>query len=344
MKVTKELKIGVVAILSIGFLVAGINFLKGNSFFGGDKVYYAYFPNTAGVTTATSVFVNGVVVGKVLGIDLTNDIDSNKKVLISFNINDSNFKIPKESIIQAGAVDLLSKGLIIFPNYQKNEFYSPKDYMQGVVTIDLMTEVKQYADPMVQKIQAAIGSLDKFIQSVSAFWDSTASSELEGSLIEIKMAVHKLGSAANQIEGLVATEKVKLSKIFTNVESITSNLERSNAQITAILGNAKNFTDDLVSADFKGTIEAAKGTLLKFNTVLDDANNGNGTLGKLLKDEQLYNELNNTNKRLQNLVDDVSAHPERYIHFSVFGAKHKGVPLTKEEETQLKIILNNQNK
>ncbi len=343
MKVTKELKIGVVAILSIGFLVAGINFLKGNSFFGGDKVYYAYFSNTAGVTNATSVYVNGVIIGKVLTVNLTDESEEGKRVLIEFNISDKNFRIPKGSIIQAGAVDLLSKGLVILPNYEKKEYYEPNSYIVGEVTADLMSEVKQYADPMVQKIQTAIGSLDKFIQSVSTFWDSTATSEVEGSLIEIKSAIHKLGNAATQIEGLVASERIKLSKIFTNVESITSNLEKSNSQIASILGNAKTFTDDLVSADFKGTIDAAKATLNKFNSLLDDANSGNGTLGKLLKDEQLYNELNITNKRLQNLVDDISAHPERYIHFSVFGAKTKGVPLTKEEERQLKTILNNQN-
>ncbi len=339
MKITKELKIGVITILSIVFLVAGINFLKGNSFFGGDDAYYAYFPNTSGVTAATSVHVDGVVVGKVLEVKWTGNKDIHKRVLIKFNIQDKSFKIPKGSIIQAGAVDLLSKGIIIIPDYTSTTYFTPESYLQGVVAIDLIAEVKQYADPMVQKVQAALSSLDKFINSVSAFWDTTATSEVEGSLKEIKSAIHKLGNAATQIEGLVASERIKLSKIFSNVESITSNLERSNKEITSIIGNAKTFTDDLVSSDFKGTIEAAKGTLTKFNAILDDANAGNGTLGKLLKDEQLYNELNITNQRLQNLVDDISAHPERYIHFSVFGTKTKGVPLTKEEEKQLKTLL-----
>lgn len=341
MKITKELKIGIVAVLSIAFLVAGINFLKGNSFLGGDDVYYAYFPNTAGVTAATSVHVNGVVVGKVLEVKLTQSSDLNRRVLMKFNIQDENFKIAKGSVIQAGAVDLLNKGIIIFPKYDTNDFHTPNTYLQGVVSVDILAEVKEYADPMVQKIQAALGSLDRFINSVSAFWDTTATSEVEGSLKEIKMAIHKLGNAASQIEGLVASERVKLSKIFSNVESITANLEKSNAQIAGIIGNAKTFTDELVTADFKGTIDEAKATLNKFNRLLDDANSGTGTLGKLLKDEQLYNELNLTNKKLQGLVEDISVHPERYIHFSVFGAKTKGVPLTKQEEEQLKTILNN---
>lgn len=64
MKISKEIKTGVIAIVAIGLLVAGVNFLKGNSFFGGDEVYYAYFPNSGGVAVAGSVMVNGVPVGK----------------------------------------------------------------------------------------------------------------------------------------------------------------------------------------------------------------------------------------------------------------------------------------
>jgi phospholipid/cholesterol/gamma-HCH transport system substrate-binding protein len=38
-------------------------------------------------------------------------------------------------------------------------------------------------------------------------------------------------------------------------------------------------------------------------------------------------------------VDDIQMHPERYIHFSVFGAKTKGVPLSPAEEQKLRLML-----
>lgn len=340
MKISKEIKTGIISIAAIALLVAGVNFLKGNSFFGGDDVYYVYFPNTAGVTPATSVVVNGVVVGKVLEVELKGGKNLNKQVMMTFNIQDDNFKIPKGSTIQAGGLDLLTKGLTILPNDDLSKgYYKPGDKMQGVVTIDITSQLKTAVDPIVQKVQTALGSIDKFINQVSAFWDTTATGELNETMKELQIAIRKLGNVAGEVEGLVASEKVKLSRIFSNVEGITSNLEKSNQQITDILGNAKKLSDDLVSADFKGTIAAAKNTLEKFNGVLDGVNNGEGTLGKLLSDDQLYNELNLTNQRLQNLVEDLQAHPERYIHISVFGAKSKGVPLSPAEERQLKQLL-----
>lgn len=343
MKISKELKTGVISILAIGLLIAGINFLKGNSFFGGDDVYYVYLSESGGVAPATSVYVNGVVVGKVLEIKLTGKKEANRKVLMKFNIQDRDFKIPKGSNIHSGSVDLLSKGLIIVPAESFSEYHKPNDYIQGNLSSSLISEVKEYADPLIASVQSAISNLDKFIVSVSAFWDTTANSELRETFNELQVSLKKFGNVATELEGLMVNEKAKLSKIFSNVESITSNLQKSNDKIDGILGNAKTFTDDLVTADFKGTVEAAKNTLNKFNTMLESATKGEGTLGKLLKDDQLYNELNTTNQRLQNLVEDIEKHPERYIHFSVFGAKTKGVPLSPSEERKLKQILDSTN-
>ncbi|MDG1148164.1 MAG: MlaD family protein, partial [Crocinitomicaceae bacterium] len=69
MKISKELITGAIVILAIGLLVAGVNFLKGNSFFGGDDLYYAYFPNSGQLAPASPVTLNGVSVGKVMSVD-----------------------------------------------------------------------------------------------------------------------------------------------------------------------------------------------------------------------------------------------------------------------------------
>lgn len=343
MKISKEFKTGIISVLAIGLLITGVNFLKGNSFFGGDDIYYVYLSESGGVTPATSVYVNGVIVGKVLDVSLTDKKEDNKKVLMKFSIQDRNFKIPKGSNIHPGSIDFLSKGLIIIPTQDVKGYYSPNDYIQGDLSSSLIAEVKQYADPLISSIESAVSNIDKFIVSFQAFWDTTANSELKMTLVELRQTIHKFGNVADQVDGLVASEKNKLSKILANVESITGNIQKSNDKIEGILGNFKTLSDELVTADFKGTITEAKTTLNKFNTLLESANNGEGTLGKLMKDDQLFNELNTTNQRIQNLVEDIEKHPERYIHFSVFGAKTKGVPLSPSEERKLKQLLDTTN-
>ncbi len=340
MKLKKEYKAGIIAILAIGLLVTGINFLKGFSFFGGDDVYTAYFPDSGGLGASTSVYVNGVIVGKVISVDYNLKGDSLQKVKVVFTIEADDLKLPKSSIVETGSVDLLNKGLIIHLGADLSKgYYSEKDAIQGGVLLDIMGQIKSYANPVLQKVQSLIGNVDKAITSLQGFWDTTATSEIKSSLQSLKTAIKKFDRIAGDVESLVATEKVKLSKIMSNIESITGNLKASNEKVTKMLGNVEKITDDLVSADFKKVITNANSTIEKINAAFDQIQSGNGTLGKLLKDDKLYNELVQTNKSLQGLVDDLEKHPERYIHFSVFGAKTKGVPITSKDEIKLRNLL-----
>jgi phospholipid/cholesterol/gamma-HCH transport system substrate-binding protein len=340
MTISKELKTGIIAIFAIALLVLGVNFLKGNSFFGGDDVYYAYFSNSGGVVGSSSVIVNGVEVGKVLKVELTQEKDSSKRVLISFNIQDDNFRIPRSSKVEVGALDFFTKGMIIEPGSDLSKgFYNPGDKIQGVVSVDIISQVKSYVEPINQKLQKMMNSVDGVIGSISAFWDTTATSSLEGSMQEVKIAIKRFGNVAIEVEGMVQSEKVQLHNILRNVDEITTNLKLSNDKITAIVGNTKKITDDLVTADFKTVIGDAQKTIKTMNDLMKNASEGKGTLGMLLNDQKLYDELVNTNKELQNLVNDLQLHPERYVHFSVLGAKTKGVPITKIEEKKLRKLL-----
>lgn len=340
MKISKEVKTGVIAIISIVLLVTGVNFLKGNSFFGGDDVYYGYFPNSGGVAPASSIVLNGVPIGKVLKVEYIPNNPPNKQVKISFNIQVKDIKIAKGSVLKVGSVDLFNKGILLtLGTDYKNGFYKPGDEIIGISAQDMMEQVQAYADPIAQNMQAVLIKVDRFLTSFSSFWDNSATSELEGSMKEVKLAINRLGNVAYEVENLVMSEKIQLSRIFNNLESITNNLKSSNDKITSIVGNVKTISDDMVTADFKGVIGNASKTISMLNTALEDTTNGKGTLGLLLKDESLYRELEKTNKEVQELVQDIELHPERYIHVSLLGAKTKGVQLTEPEERKLRKLL-----
>lgn len=340
MRFSKEIKAGLIAIFAISFLVAGVNFLKGNSFFGGDRIYYAYFPNSGQIAPSNNVTLNGVIVGKVMTIEYVGTNPPDKKVKIGFSISEKNIQIPKGSRIEIGSLDLLNKGMLLYLNHDLSKGYiKPGETIQGSLSADMISQVKTYADPIAQKVQAMMNSVDKMVGSLSAFWDNTATSEIEGSMRDVKLAIRKLGAVAGQLEELVAEEKIKFDNILNNVENITYNLKKSNDQITAIIGNSKKITDDVLSSDYKAVISEAKQTLKSFNDVLVQIKNEEGSIGLLLNDKQLYNELVTTNKDLQNLVKDLQKNPNRYVHLSVFGSKVKGTQLSPKDEKKLKKIL-----
>jgi phospholipid/cholesterol/gamma-HCH transport system substrate-binding protein len=340
LKIGKELKVGLIAVFAIVLLVVGINFLKGYSLFGGDDTYYAYFPNSASLMVSNDVTLNGVVIGKVLEIDNIPQNPINRRVRIKFSISDDNIKLPKGTLVELGNIDIIKKGLIInYPTKVGNNYYSSGQEIPGKMTGDMFSQVKQYADPISQKIQLLVLHIDSLVNSVSGVFNKDGTADIVSSIRELKLTVKSIGELAQEAKFFVVEEKIKFAKIMENVENITLNLKKSNDAITTVLGNAKKITDDLVSADFKGTILEAQTTLKKLNFALEDINQGKGTFGKLIKDEKLYTELIETNNELQELVDDLQANPQRYIHISAFGRKNKGVELTNKQELKLKRIL-----
>ena len=337
MKLSKEIKAGFIAVSAIVLLVVGINFLKGYSLLGGDDTFYAYFPNSGQVMVSGNVTLNGVIIGKILKIQNVPSNPENRRVKIKFSISESDIDLPKGTIIELGSLDLLTKGLIVnYPDQFKSGYYRPGDEIPGKMSADMFSQVKQYADPISQKLQSLILHIDGMVNSLSGVFDENGSNDITASIKELRITIKKIGDLSSEIQGFVGQEKAQFSKIMDHVESITSNLKKSSDEVSAIIGNTKKISDDLVTADFKGTILEAQTTLKKFNFMLEDVNKGSGTLGKLIHDEKLYNELVETNNELQELVDDLQAHPERYVHLSVIGGKSKGLQLTGKQEGKLK--------
>jgi phospholipid/cholesterol/gamma-HCH transport system substrate-binding protein len=337
LKLSKEIKAGFIAVSAIVLLVVGINFLKGYSLLGGDDTFYAYFPNSGQVMVSGNVTLNGVIIGKILDIQNVPTNPEKRRVKIKFSISESGIDLPKGTIIELGSLDLLTKGLIVnYPDHLKSGYYRPGDEIPGKMSADMFSQVKQYADPISQKLQSLILHIDGMVNSLSGVFDENGSSDITASIKELRITIKKIGDLSTEIQGFVGQEKAQFSKIMNHVESITSNLKKSSDEVSAIIGNTKKISDDLVTADFKGTILEAQTTLKKFNFMLEDVNKGSGTLGKLIHDEKLYNELVETNNELQELVDDLQAHPERYVHLSVIGGKSKGLQLTGKQEGKLK--------
>jgi hypothetical protein len=65
MKISNELKVGLLAVAAIFILIIGFNFLKGQSVFSKPFILYARFPNIGSLEKSNLVKINGLDVGTV---------------------------------------------------------------------------------------------------------------------------------------------------------------------------------------------------------------------------------------------------------------------------------------
>jgi len=64
-KISKEVKVGLFALVGIIVFILGLNFLMGYSFFKKYARYHVVYTNSGGVIKSTQVMINGFKIGQV---------------------------------------------------------------------------------------------------------------------------------------------------------------------------------------------------------------------------------------------------------------------------------------
>ena len=86
MKISKEFRVGLLAVISITILYLGFNFLKGIDFFSPNNTYYAVYDNIDGLNISNPVMINGFAVGRVSDIEILQA--RGNQLLVSLDVKD----------------------------------------------------------------------------------------------------------------------------------------------------------------------------------------------------------------------------------------------------------------
>ena len=318
MKITRELKTGVVAILIIALFIWGYNFLKGMNIFDGPlKTYYTEYNNVQGLNTASVVTINGVEVGKVISINFNNDEAKKGQLIVEFSI-ENDFEFSKNSIAKIYSASLMGgKSLAIVPSYE-GEIAKPGDFLPGEIESDIFSSVTEKLNPLQAKVENVIVSADSLMTGLTDVLDVKSRRNLKASIVELNQTISNFKDISESVNVLIKNNDDKLAKTLTNTEEITKNLSK--------------LSDSLVDANLGATFKNLEQTIASLNIMLSNVEKGNGTLGKLMTDDKMYLNLTNASKELEELLNEMKLHPKRFVHFSLFGKKEKKYEPEKVDE------------
>lgn len=340
MKVSKEFKVGLLVVLGLLLLFMGVNFLKGSSIFGKDREFYAVFKNSAGLQPSNEVRLSGFKIGQVeeVGLHPLNPT----LILVKFSLQDDELQIPNTSEAWLSTDILGTASIDIKLDTNKHEviaYYEEGDTVISNVETSIGDQINEQILPLKVKTEELISSVEGIVVSINAFWDTSAAYTIDESMYEVREAIGTFADLANNLSVLISKETEIIDRILGDVHDITETLASKKDQISNTIDNISAISDTLADSDLKTVIMETKQTLHELNGVLAMVNSGEGTLGALLHSDSLYNALVGTNESVQDLLDDLVANPNKYVHFSLFGRKVKGVQLTAEEEKKLKDML-----
>lgn len=258
--------------------------------------FYVKFQNINGLTKSSPVFADGFRVGIVR--DLYYDYTQPGKVIAEIDV-EPELRIPKGSTAELASELMGGVKMNLLLANNPRERYMTGDTLQGNVNNGIMEQVATIM-PQVEKM---LPKLDSILASLNTLIGDPA---LANTLHSVQNTMASMEVTSRQLQGLMSKDipqfTQKLNTIGENFAVMSDNLKKidyaaSFARIDSTLNNVKMLTDQLGRKD--------------------------NTIGLLLNDPSLYNNLSATSANAASLLEDLKAHPKRYVHFSLFGKKDK---------------------
>ena len=306
MKLSREVKTGILAVLAILLLIFGYNYLKGSNLFNESRVFYVKYDNVEGLSKAAPVTINGFQVGKVQEIGFA---DKSGGLVVAFTV-DKEFEFSRNSLVQIYSSGLIGgNNLAIVPEYNPNNTAKSGDTLNGEIAQSLLDAVTGSLGPLERKVNGTLATVDSFLININTVLDDETKENLKSAIANLNVTARNFGSASRKLDGLLANNSEKLDNTFTNLDITASNFAK--------------LSDSLAQIETGQMVRDLEAVTSKLNSIVSDVENGNGSIGKLLKDEQLYDNLEGATRQMEQLIQDIKLNPKRYVHLSVFGRKAK---------------------
>ncbi len=331
MKLSKEVKIGLLLLVAIGLFIFGFNYLKGRNIFNPQAKYYAVYDHIDGLVEANPVQVNGFSIGQVNKIDF--EEGNTGRIILEFTINKEEFMIPQNSVAKIISSDLLGSKAVQIVIGDSKTLLSPGDTLLSDIESSLGEAVNKQVLPLKNKAEKLMLSIDSVLAVVQYIFNEKSREDIKQSLESVNMAIKTLKKTALRVDTLVSEQRFRLSRISSNVESITGNLKNNNEKLTKIITNFSSISDSLAKANIATTINNANTALAQAASITEKINKGEGTMGMLVNNDSLYKNLNSAARDLDLLLEDLRLHPGRYVSISVFGRKDKSDKKSKNQPT-----------
>ncbi len=308
MKISKEAKIAILAIISVTILYFGLNFLKGSELFSSYNRFYVVYEDVGGLTPSNKVLINGYPVGQVDNIRLMQE--RNNELLIRIRVDntvvigESASAILVTSDLLGGKAIELEVGDISRPLSDGDTLIAKKE--QGIAEL-----VQAKTLPIVDKLDSTLIRINFILGN---FVKDTS---------KVSNAMASLEQSTLTVEDIIQENRQDLGAMISNLKGLTDALADTKTGISPLMAKINNLADSLNNLELQKTMSQIDQTMQNLQMLTAKVNKGEGSVGKLLNDDSVYTNLNQTVAHLDSLLIDVKANPSRYINFSIIGGGRK---------------------
>jgi phospholipid/cholesterol/gamma-HCH transport system substrate-binding protein len=344
-----QLKVGLLAAVALAVLVFLILLMSGeNPLFRKSVPVYVYLGDAAAVVKGAPVRLNGILVGEVKEVGLSNDNDPRRTVRLTLDIdenylsaipNNSEARLAQTSLLSARYVNI-KKGTSAQPVQEGGELSSQTSteleelFEQGNSTLAAMRSIMVRVESLVAEIEDGKGTIGKFLRDEALYNNLVSTTdEMRKLVVTFNQPNSTLGRLINEddlyqdfrgtmasvnmlIDGLQAGEGT-LGKLLKD-DALHEDLRMTITDLRETLrlvNTGEGTIGKLLTTDTLHT--RLEGTMTRIDDLLDKINRGEGTLGQLVVNPQLYESLDGMTREMHGLLQDFRTNPAKFLRIRV---------------------------
>ena len=282
----------------------------------GNYSVYFYLNDATGLTSKSRVTIAGINVGEINSITLENN--KAKVELI----------IKKGTVLYSDSTAMKKNSSILGDSYIELTTGIRPPYLKDGKQIKFVRETSSMGG-MMNKFDSIASDIKEMTQSLKEIITNQATSN------SIKNTVEKLENITIKIDKLLESNNNNIDKIMTNIKDFTEMIKsmpyrydnrindilkdtsdsvklikeiiRSNkAQINELLGSANNILNNTSTEGINKTIENLEKVSATLEKIVNNINEGKGSVGKLLKSDKLHDDVGYIIDETTDLINKVS--------------------------------------
>ena len=277
MKNTLETRIGIfvaLVVLAAAIILERVGSLE--TFERGNHVN-ALFTNVQDLKVGDRVKMAGVEVGRVQGIQLTNN---RVRVIM---------KVRPTAEVKTDSIATIKFTWLLGQNFVSIDFGTPRG---EPLKDDQYVATAEQADlsAMMQKIDNVASGVENLTKSFTGF---------------------KIDTLVGPLRDFISANKDPLTMTISNLQTLSSNIsiqvEQGHGTLGKLIQDEALYNTALSTvSNLQDTATEIKATVADARKIVDQVNSGQGTVGKLVKDETLYRETTASMTNLKEILQKVN--------------------------------------
>ena len=228
MKITKEIKAGILVIASISLFIWGYSYLKGKDILDNYKTFFVKYKNVEGLAATAPITINGLVVGQVAGIK----IQPNGEILVQLQIK-NDFPFSKSSLVAIYEPGLIAgKQLQIIPNFNDKVVAVSGDTLTSSVKKGLTDLVSDKLAPLQQKVEKLVVNADLLLTNLNEILDAKSKENLKNSISNLSKTIEGFNSVVENANSILSNNKGNIDKTFSNLNKVSTDFSKISVRPT----------------------------------------------------------------------------------------------------------------